>query len=349
MRILAIDTSCDESCVAIFNTDTWKLEADEVHSHIASIQEYGGIVPELVSREHLVFLPQVLQKALSSAGITIQEIDHIAVTNRPGLIGALLVGLNFGKGLAWANEISFSVEDHIEGHLLSPLLIGPTSPQPPPFPWIALIVSGGHTELFYLENALNKKWLGGTLDDAAGEAFDKIGKILGLGYPAGPVIDKLARTVPEDALATFRFPVAQVAPYRFSYSGLKTAVNLKVQSLGLIDDKTRAVLAACAQSAILTQLVREVRRALAAFPRAHAVVTGGVACNSKLRQLLPEAFFPQPKHCTDNAAMIAMAAAVKHREGKLQAAPWNASASARTDWDLLHLEAETAAPLGVIR
>jgi N6-L-threonylcarbamoyladenine synthase len=345
MKILSIDTSCDESCAAVFDTDKWRLLSDVVQSHVPTMAEYGGIVPELASRAHLTALPQVIAQALQQAGLEPSQLDHIAISNRPGLIGALLVGLNFGKAFAWALDIPFSAEDHIEGHLYSPLL-SETSENPPPksvppFPWISLVVSGGHTELFYVPELFNHQWLGGTLDDAAGEAFDKIGKILGLGYPAGPVIDRLARelSMQSEAKLPVRFPVANVEPFHFSYSGLKTAVNLHVSSTrrqnGDLTKETQAALARAAQEAILLPLSKEVHRALERHPQAVAVVAGGVACNTRLRELLPDAYFPLPKHCTDNAAMIALVAALKHRIGKLQPASWDTTASPRSDWPSL--------------
>lgn len=200
------------------------------------------------------------------------------------------------------------------------------------------MVSGGHTELFYVPALFQHQWLGGTLDDAAGEAFDKVGKILGLGYPAGPVMDRLARELPlpDDRGSWPKFPVANVEPFHFSYSGLKTAVNLHVQKMrrqtGALTAPDQALLSQVAQEAILAPLSREIHRALEQFPGTRAVIAGGVACNSRLRTLIPHAYFPAPRHCTDNAAMIALVAALKHRAGVLQSSSWDTTASARTDW-----------------
>lgn len=338
MIVLAIESSCDESCAAVLDTETWTLLSDVVHSHIPAMKQYGGIVPEIASRAHLTALPQVVGHALEAAGKNLRQIDHIAVSNRPGLIGALLVGLNYAKGLAWSLGVPFSVHDHIEAHLYSPFLAEVTGNSgPPPFPWVAAVVSGGHTELFYVPSFGAHRWLGGTLDDAAGEAFDKIGKILGLGYPAGPVIDRLVREHREALRGqpSVVFPVARVADYHFSFSGLKSAVALAVEShrRDTADNESPPVsLLAAAQEAILTPIVQQIRKGLTAFPGANPVLTGGVACNSRLRELLPEAHFPIPRHCSDNAAMVAVLAGLKNREHALVASPWSEGASPRSEW-----------------
>ena len=185
MKILAIDTSCDESCAAIVDTARWKLLGEVIHSHVDAMGKYGGIVPEIASREHLRGLPMAMHQVLHQADLSLEQIDWFAVTNRPGLVGALLVGVSFTKALAFARNKPLSVMNHIEAHLYSPLLATLEGQAAPPFPWIALVVSGGHTELFFVEDLQQWRWLGGTLDDAAGEAFDKVGKLLGLKYPAG--------------------------------------------------------------------------------------------------------------------------------------------------------------------
>jgi N6-L-threonylcarbamoyladenine synthase len=247
-------------------------------------------------------------------------------------MGALLVGVSFVKALAFASGKPFSALDHIEAHLFSPLLAtaddgGKT---PPPFPWIALVVSGGHSELFHVRSQSDWTWLGGTLDDAAGEAFDKIGKLLGLPYPAGPRIDKWVREkATEQDRRRFPFPRAKTEPFHFSYSGLKTAVSLQVKADG--DESLRLAAAASAQEAILDPLVEKVREAQARFNVPNAVITGGVACNSRLRAKFPEAFFPAPRHCTDNAAMVAVLAALKAREGTLAPSPFTTGAQPRME------------------
>ena len=331
MKILALDTSCDESCAAVLDTDRWCLAADIVSSHAARMKMWGGVVPEVASREHLKALPLVIDAALQEARMTMEELNWIAVTNRPGLIGALLVGVSYAKALAFAGGISFTAIDHVEAHLFSPLLATFEGRETPPFPWVALIVSGGHTELFHVEGVGRFRWLGGTLDDAAGEAFDKAGKLLGLAYPAGPLLDSWVRDQgsPSDR-AAFKFPRAKVAGLDFSFSGLKTAVRLAVEGKSPLTETSKLSIAASAQEAIVDALVEKTRLAHAQFPGTSLVVTGGVACNFRLREKLPEAHFPAPKHCTDNAAMVALLAGLLHREGKLTASPFSTSAMAQS-------------------
>lgn len=331
VRILAIDTSCDESAVAIVDAKGFRLLADEVRSHAGAMADYGGVVPELASREHVAALPAAVEAALKKAAMTVADVDWVAVTDRPGLVGALLVGMSYAKAFAAANGIPFSTVHHLDGHLYSAALSELEGETPPPFPWVALVVSGGHTELYHVAKFGEARWLGGTLDDAAGEAFDKIGKQLGLRYPAGPVIDRIVREKATDEHRTRHpFPVARTSePRHFSYSGLKTSVGLAIDKAKPLDDDKVLGLAASAQEAILKQLVRRSREALAEFPGARLVVTGGVACNSRLRELLPEAHFPKPRHCSDNAAMIALVAALECRAGTLREAPWSATVSPR--------------------
>ena len=332
MKILAIDTSCDESCAAIIDTDSWKLIGEVVHTHIDLMQRFGGIVPEIASREHLKGLPLAVHEVLQQAQLTPSQIDWVAVTNRPGLIGALLVGVSFGKAFAFALGKHFSPIHHLEGHLFSPLLASLEDQPTPAFPWIALVVSGGHTELFHVQGPLQYQWLGGTLDDAAGEAFDKIGKLLGLPYPAGPKIDAWVR---EKASAqdrkAFAFPRARTEEFSFSFSGLKTAVALEIKAQNPLGESQKLSIAASAQEAILDALADKVVRASQSLGVSQIVVTGGVACNSRLREKLPQAYFPRPKHCSDNAAMIALVAGLKARQGLLSPAPWSTTASASAD------------------
>jgi len=334
VKLLAVDTSCDESCAAVFDVDAWKLLGDAVHSHVDAMEKYGGVVPEIASREHLRGLPLAVQEACDRAGVKLADIDWFAVTNRPGLIGALLVGVSYVKALAYALGKPFSVLNHIEAHLFSPLITerDETAKPPPPFPWIALVVSGGHTELFHVKSASDWTWLGGTLDDAAGEAFDKVGKLLKLPYPAGPRIDKWVReSASEEQRTRHPFPRAKVDGFQFSYSGLKTAVAVHLQGTGDLDDERKLAVAASAQEAILDPLVDKVRQAMLRYDCPHAVITGGVACNSRLRAKIPEAYFPAPRHCTDNAAMVAVLGALYSREGRLQPAPWDVAAQAHLD------------------
>ncbi len=327
MKILAVDTSCDESCAAIIDTAQWKLLSDVVHSHVDSMKKFGGIVPEIASREHLKGLPLAVHEALEIAQLKASEIDHYVVTNRPGLIGALLVGLSFTKSLAFATEKPFSTLNHIEAHLFSPLLATLNGQEPPPFPWIACVVSGGHTEIFHVHSLFQYTWLGGTLDDAAGEAFDKVGKLLQLSYPAGPKIDKWVReSATEEHRKRYKFPRAKTEAHTLSFSGLKTAVALQVKKTDLSNLDEVLAIAASAQEAILDAVVEKLIQSQKSLGVPTLVLTGGVACNSRLRQKLPQAHFPIPKHCTDNAAMVALLAGYYAKHDKLIPEPWNTTA-----------------------
>jgi len=293
------------------------------------MKRFGGVVPEIASREHLKALPLAVREATEQSGVPLSEIDWLAVTNRPGLVGALLVGVSFTKGLAYCLGKPFTALSHVEAHLYSPLLAESEGRLAPPFPWIALVVSGGHTELFHVKAPLEHTWLGGTLDDAAGEAFDKIGKLLGLPYPAGPRIDKWVREQGTDELRRrIPFPRARTEDYQFSYSGLKTAVSLQMQKLiKPVPDETLLAIAASAQEAILDPLVDKVRSAQKSLGVSQIVVTGGVACNSRLRERLSDASFPEPRHCSDNAAMVACLAGLHAKRGTLKPSPWEETVS----------------------
>lgn len=327
MKILAVDTSCDESCAAIIDTDQWKLLADVVHSHVDSMKNFGGVVPEIASREHLKGLPLAIHQALETANLKPESIDHYVVTNRPGLIGALLVGLSFTKSLAFSVKRPFSTLNHIEAHLFSPLLTTLDGNEPPPFPWVACVVSGGHTEIFHVESLFKYQWLGGTLDDAAGEAFDKVGKLLRLAYPAGPKIDRWVRESATDEHRTrYAFPKAKTELHTLSFSGLKTAVALEVKKRDVSNPDEVLALAASAQEAILDALVEKLLQTQKLLSVKTLVLTGGVACNSRLREKLPQAHFPIPKHCTDNAAMVALLAGHYAKHNRLIAEPWNTTA-----------------------
>ncbi len=326
MKILAVDTSCDESCVAIVDTETNRLLADVVHSHIDAMAAYGGVVPEIASREHLVGLPLAIDQAIKKSGLSLAEIDWFAVTNRPGLVGALLVGVSYIKALAFAMNKPFSTLNHIEAHLFSPLLATLEGETVPAFPWVALVVSGGHTEMFLVEDFLKYRWLGGTRDDAAGEAFDKIGKLLKLSYPAGPQLDRWVKEKASEAdRSAIAFPRAQVSGYEFSFSGLKTAVNEYILKRSPLDEATRVTIAASAQEAIVDALASQLEKATTELGVSQVVITGGVACNSRLRAKIPTAYFPRPRHCTDNAAMVAVLATLYARADRLEPACGSAS------------------------
>lgn len=333
--ILGIETSCDETSVAV-------LEGRQVRSSVVASQanlhaQWGGVVPEAAARQHVERFNPVLQQALDEAGVSLGQIDAIAVTNRPGLVGALVVGLAAAKALAFALQKPFVGVNHLEGHLYSAFLTEPEIPIP--FPHLSLIVSGGHTELILARGHGEYSLLGHTLDDAAGEAFDKTARLLGLGYPGGPVIDRRAQQGDPKA---FSFPRAQVSGWHFSFSGLKTAVRREVERLqaqNALHETVLNDLCASFQQAVVDVLIE---KAIAAA-RAHQVrwltVVGGVAANSALQAQMRVACaeaglqlrIPPPKYCTDNAAMIALAGYFRLMAGE------------RADYDL---DAYASAPLG---
>jgi N6-L-threonylcarbamoyladenine synthase len=313
MYILGIDTSCDDTSAAVVADGRTAL-SNVVHSQVTLHHPYGGVVPELASREHLKNVMPVVQKALSDARLGMADLDGIAVTVGPGLVGALLVGLYYAKALAYVHGIPLLAVNHLEGHVLSIFL----EEEHPPFPFVVLTVSGGHTNLYCVEGFGLYRQMGQTLDDAAGEAFDKVAKILGLGYPGGVVIEKMAREGRRDRV---KFPRAYLSndSFDFSFSGLKTAVSLYVGKWGEAGDGDKGVamadIAASFQEAVVDVLVHKVLMAGRDAGVRSLVVAGGVACNSRLRERLLEAagrgdldvYFPRPAYCTDNGAMIAVA------------------------------------------
>ena len=308
MKILGIETSCDETAAAVWLED--RLAANIIASQ-AEHAKFGGVVPELASRAHVKLILPVVKAALKEAGIEKEDLDSIAVTYGPGLAGSLLVGLNFAKAMAYASDLSFIGINHIEGHIFSTSVLE-VGPEPP---FISLIISGGHTQLVLVKNWGDYTILGKTRDDAAGEAFDKVAKMLDLPYPGGPAVDKLAREGNSDY---YDFPRASFKdnPLDFSYSGLKTAVLYHLQSMQTADrEKHKADVAASFQLAAIDVLVAKSIRALEKFEINQLALAGGVACNSLLRQRLTlesenhnfKLFYPPPNLCTDNAAMIARA------------------------------------------
>ncbi len=315
MLILGADTSCDDTAFALLNNS--EILSSVVYSHALLMEKYGGIVPEIASREHIKAVSLAFKDALGD--FNLKSIDRFAVTNRPGLIGSLLIGLSFIKSLAFATKKPFSVIDHIEAHLYSPLL----DSKVPEFPWIGLVVSGGHTELFKVEGLYSHNWLGGTLDDAAGEAFDKIGKLLGFPYPAGPKMDKFVYdNASSKDRKKYRFPRPIKDDFNFSFSGLKTAVLREVEKLKIITESEKLSLSASAEEAIVETLVHKAVNAAKHFGIKNIVITGGVACNRRLRELLPEAYYPKLEFCTDNAAMVANLAFIQNKSGKLKDASY---------------------------
>ena len=300
--ILGLETSCDETAAACVTRDGAIL-ASVVASQADLHARYGGVVPEVASRRHLELTMPVIGEALERSGGTLDDVELVAVTSRPGLVGALLVGLSAAKALAWSRRAPLAAVDHLHGHVAS-LFLGP-DPVDPPF--VCLLASGGHTLLLEVPDREGYRVLGTTLDDAAGEAFDKGARLLGLGYPGGPAVDRLAR---EGDPAAFRFPVARVGGLDFSFSGLKTALLYAVRELGDAElAARRADLAASYQHAIVRALVERIRAATAETGLERIAVVGGVAANSELRAELRAlgAHAAPLELCTDNAAMIASA------------------------------------------
>jgi tRNA N6-adenosine threonylcarbamoyltransferase len=303
--ILAIETSCDDTCAAVVTA------ASEIRSNVVSSQgvhdRYGGVVPEIASRHHLELVNAVVDDALERAGATLDDVALVAVTQGPGLVGALLVGVATAKALAGARQLPLAAVDHLDGHVAANFL----APDPIEPPFVCLIASGGHTLLTRVTDHRGYELLGQTLDDAAGEAFDKGARLLGLGYPGGPALSKLAATGDPQA---FAFPTAaRVAGLDFSFAGLKTALLYKVRELGAQETARRAAdLAASYEHAIVEALIARVERALAAESDPRLAIGGGVAANRLLREraagLGVPVHIPPPELCTDNAAMIASAA-----------------------------------------
>jgi len=310
--LLAVETSCDETAIAIMRGMNGLL-ASEIASQIPLHQPFGGVVPELASRNHLPVLQSLTKRALSSAGVELAEVDAFAATIGPGLASSLLIGASFAKSLAWANGKPYIGVNHLEGHLLSPFLEEPGGIAPS----IALIVSGGHTLLVNIEGFQNYHVLGRTRDDAAGEAFDKVAKLIGLPYPGGPEIDRHA-TSGDPKRYDLPRSMMDSGDLEFSFSGLKTAVRYLLPSL---KGNFMADLCASFQEAVVDVLVEKTRAACTATGRRHISLSGGVSCNSRLRQKMltmsqREGFdflVAKPRFCTDNAAMIAHAAAYHYR------------------------------------
>jgi N6-L-threonylcarbamoyladenine synthase len=319
VKILGIETSCDETAAAVVE-DGRRALSDVVATQIELHRKWGGVVPELASRNHVMQVLPVVDEALARAGATPADLDAIAVTSGPGLVGALLVGVQVAKALAAAWEKPLVRVNHLEGHLLAAFLADP----PPRFPFLGMVVSGGHTSLYACEGFGRYRLLGATRDDAAGEAFDKGAKLLGLPYPGGIAIDRLAR---EGDRRAVRFPKAIVKgdDLAFSFSGLKTALLHHVRRHGVPEGRPLADLCASYQEAIVGALVQKLFRAARRFQFDRVVLSGGVAANGRLRAAVQEkaaeyegleVFLPTPRLCTDNAAMIAVAGGEAFRRGE---------------------------------
>jgi N6-L-threonylcarbamoyladenine synthase len=323
MIVLGVESSCDETAAALVRADGVVL-SDVVSSQIKLHAPYGGVVPELAAREHMRNLTPVLERALAPIDGRWDEVAGIAVTQGPGLVGALLVGVQAAKAIALARGTPLVGVNHLVGHLLAVFLrAGADAPRGPAFPYVALLVSGGHTALYEVRSSADIEQLGQTRDDAAGEAFDKVAKLLGLGYPGGPLVDRLAAEGNPDAIA-FPRPLLRHGSLDFSFAGLKTAVAQRVRETGLPQsERERADMCASFQRAVVDVLVRKSLLACDARGVERLVLTGGVAANRGLRQCAAEAcaregvelFVPSMRACTDNAAMIAYAGAQKLAAG----------------------------------
>ncbi len=299
--ILGLETSCDETAAAVITPDG-EIRSNVVASQSELHARYGGVVPEVASRRHLELVSPVVREALDQAGVTLEDVDCVGVTRGPGLIGALLVGLAAAKGLAWGAGLPLVPVDHLHGHVASLYL----EPEPVEPPFLCLLASGGHTLLLDVQDQAGFRVVATTLDDAAGEAFDKGARLLGLGYPGGAAIDRLAR---EGDSGAYDFPVARVPEFDFSFSGLKTALLYTVRELAPQElEERRADLAASYQRAIVRALVGRTLEAADTLGFERITIVGGVAANSELRASLPEAAAAPLELCTDNAAMIASAA-----------------------------------------
>ena len=317
MRVLGIETSCDETGVAVYDTAAG-LRAHALYSQIALHAEYGGVVPELASRDHVRKLLPLIRQTLAEAGLAVTDVDGVAYTAGPGLAGALLVGAAAGRALAWALDRPAIAVHHMEGHLLAPLM----EADPPKPPFVALLVSGGHTQLIAVEAIGRYRLLGETLDDAAGEAFDKTAKMMGLAYPGGPELARLAETGRPGAYK-FSRPMTDRPGFDFSFSGLKTQVLLAWQNSDR-SDTTRADLARGFEDAVVDTLAIKCERALRAASARTLVVAAGVGANIRLRARLEtmatklggRVCFPRTEFCTDNGAMIAYAGALRLAAGQ---------------------------------
>ncbi len=317
MLILGIESSCDETGIALYDGERGLL-SHTLFSQVAMHAEYGGVVPELASRDHVRRVLPLLKQAMEEAGVSRADIDGVAYTAGPGLVGALLVGASVGRSLAWSWGVPAIGVHHMEGHLLAPML----EETPPPFPFVALLVSGGHTMLVEVQGVGQYTILGESLDDAAGEAFDKTAKMLGLGYPGGPVLAKLAEQGRSDQ---YRFPrpMTDRPGLDFSFSGLKT-FSLTTWQKSDQSEQTQADIACAFQEAVVDTLAIKCKRALKQTGLKRLVIAGGVSANKGLRQRLAamgeelgaEVYYPRPEFCTDNGAMIAYAGYLRLKAGQ---------------------------------
>lgn len=336
MRVLGIETSCDETGIAVYDQQAGLL-ANQLYSQVKLHADYGGVVPELASRDHVRKTVPLIQAALKEANLSAADINGVAYTAGPGLVGALLVGASVGRALAFAWNVPVVPVHHMEGHLLAPML----EDNPPAFPFVALLVSGGHTQLISVTGIGKYELLGESIDDAAGEAFDKTAKLLGLDYPGGPMLSKMAQQGVADRF-TFPRPMTDRPGLDFSFSGLKTFAANTIRSNGG-DDQTCADIARAFEDAVVDTLAIKCKRALEQTGFKNLVMAGGVSANRTLRTKLAammqkrgaEVFYARPQFCTDNGAMIAYAGMVRLKSGADQ----ELSVSVRPRWPLAELPA----------
>lgn len=336
MRVLGIETSCDETGIAIYDDENGLL-ANQLYSQVKLHADYGGVVPELASRDHVRKTVPLIQAALKEAGLTAKDIDGVAYTAGPGLVGALLVGATVGRALAFAWDVPAVPVHHMEGHLLAPML----EENPPAFPFVALLVSGGHTQLISVTGIGKYALLGESIDDAAGEAFDKTAKLLGLDYPGGPMLSKMAVRGTKGRFV-FPRPMTDRPGLDFSFSGLKTFAANTIRG-NEADDQTRADIARAFEDAVVDTLLIKCKRALEQTGFKRLVMAGGVSANRTLRTRMEElmtkrrgeVFYARPEFCTDNGAMIAYAGMIRLKAGTAE----ELSVTVRPRWPLAELPA----------
>ena len=332
MKTLGIETSCDETAIAVFDSEQGII-GESVYSQIKMHAEYGGVVPELASRDHCVKIITVLEEALGD--IDLHSIDQVAYTSGPGLLGALLIGESFAQGLSTALNVPLIPINHLEGHLMSPIMEFPEIT----VPYISLLVSGGHSMIVDVEDRGDYKILGQSQDDAVGEAFDKVGKLLGLPYPGGPHIEKMALEGNPKAYE-FPRPMMHSDNLDLSFSGLKTAVLYTVRDIEDLNDQVKADVAASFQQAVIDVLTKKIKKAIELTGRDEVIIAGGVAANKALRSTIKElensmgikVYYPDLKYCGDNAAMIAFVGSLRSSDGVN-----NKASSVRARWPLNEL------------
>jgi|TARA_B000000475_G_scaffold270716_1_gene266934 N6-L-threonylcarbamoyladenine synthase len=332
MKTLGIETSCDETAIAVFDSEQGII-GESVYSQIKMHAEYGGVVPELASRDHCVKIITVLEEALGD--IDLHSIDQVAYTSGPGLLGALLIGESFAQGLSTALNVPLIPINHLEGHLMSPIMEFPEIT----VPYISLLVSGGHSMIVDVEDRGDYKILGQSQDDAVGEAFDKVGKLLGLPYPGGPHIEKMALEGNPKAYE-FPRPMMHSDNLDLSFSGLKTAVLYTVRDIEDLNDQVKADVAASFQQAVIDVLTKKIKKAIELTGRDEVIIAGGVAANKALRSAVKElensmgikVYYPDLKYCGDNAAMIAFVGSLRSSDGVN-----NKASSVRARWPLNEL------------